>query len=150
MELKDQPFLIVPSDNRNNVCITAGAAGDLVTLEIIQNLPTQLWTAAFQTNRNGSAGIAVINLASGSPMSVTSQGKEQGLVMESFSSDSGDQDCWQLANAGQPSSFRLVWPQDTTWSWNDQFARVQPGDKIFLYSDKNPNSVWKLALPKKP
>jgi hypothetical protein len=140
-------FLIVSAAN-SNVCITAGASsGDIVTLQTIASPPasTQLWTASFQVNQNGSAGIAVISLASGAPMSVTSQGQGQPLVMESFSSDSGDQDCWTLTSAGQPSNFRLVWPQDSSWSWNDWTGAGQPGDKIALFNDQNPNSVWLLS-----
>jgi hypothetical protein len=148
----DPEFLIVSALNPN-ICVTAGTgSGGIVTLQNITNPPTsaQLWSAAFQINQNGSAGIAVINSASGTPMSVTSQGTGQPLVMEPFSSDSGDQDSWNLVGAGQSSTFRLVWPVDNGWSWNDWNGKGQPGDKVALYNDRQANSVWLLATPSHP
>src|SRR5882672_3258843 len=132
----NNPVYVIVSALNSNLCVTAGAgSGDIVTLQTIASPPasTQVWTAAFQVNQNGSAGIAVINSASGSPMSVTSQGQGQPLVMEPYSSDSGDQDCWNLTGAGQPTSFRLVWPQDNSWSWNDWTGAGQPGDNVALF-----------------
>ncbi|HEY2294440.1 MAG TPA: hypothetical protein VGM86_27390 [Thermoanaerobaculia bacterium] len=148
----DQTFLIVPSVG-TNVCITAGtSSGDTVTLQTIQNPPssTQLWSASFQTNEENGvtvAGFAFINSASTTPMSITSQGTNQPLVMQSFSFDSGDQDAWYIVGSGTLPAVQFVWPGDNTSNWNDFGGQGNPGDTVGLWTGVGSNSIWQLVVP---
>lgn len=147
------PNYVILSTINNALCITAGAsAGAGVTLTTYGGAgtatPYQVWTACFQVNQNGDAGIAVVNnagaTAPGAQLSVTSQGTQQQLVMQTFSPNSSDQDAWLLVPAGSPGLVRFVWPQSPNWSWNDQSGAGKAGDPILLWNDFQQNSVWTL------
>jgi hypothetical protein len=139
------PNWFLVSTTNTNLAIQAGAtAGSGVTLETFDaNNQFQQWQAQFQV-ANGYAGVAFVNSGSGTALSVTFNGQNQQLVMQTFSPQAVDQDAWLLVQAGAPNAVRVTWPPDQSWSWNDLGGGFNPGDSIALWNDQNPNSVWSL------
>ena len=134
----------IVSSSRPNLAIQGGAtAGSGLTLEALDKAnASQQWTVQPQV-ANGYAGIALINAATA--LSVTFNGEHNQLVMESYSPISVDQDAWLFFPQGGANTFRIVWPKDTSWCWEDNGAHFAPGDSILLWNDQAPNSQWSLV-----
>jgi hypothetical protein len=143
------PNWYIVSSSNPTLAIQGGAQGGSgVTLQTLDTSnPLQQWTPQFQTAMvNGvpsNAGIAILNASTG--LSVTLNGTSQQLVMQSYSPQSTDQDSWLMVQGGGTNAFRLTWPNNQSWSWNDYLGKFQPGDSIYLWNDTGANSVWSLS-----
>lgn len=135
-------WFIVNSSNPKLAVQGGASAGSGVTLQTLDTANvSQQWMVQLQV-ANGYSGVALVN--AGTSLSVTFNGTGDQLTMESYAPLSVDQDAWLLMPAGGSNSFRVVWPANTSWSWNDKNGDLKPGDELILFNDQNPNSVWSL------
>ena len=133
-------WFIVNSSNPKLAVQGGASAGSGVTLQTLDTANvSQQWTVQLQV-ANGYSGVALVN--ANTSLAVTFNGTRDQLTMESYSALSVDQDAWLLMPAGGSNSFRVVWPADTSWSWNDKNGNFKPGDELVLWNDQSPNSVW--------
>lgn len=154
----DQPFVLLCTvKSQGPLAIQANSAGGFgLTLQPFDgnfNTPTQQFVARMQNNldSNGkvvSSGIAFINLGSstgGELNSVTYQGNQRPLIMESWSPASQDQDAWSVTYIlGQGIQIGL--PVDTNVRWNDFGGAGKPGDPIYAWDGPGQNTVWQIVL----
>jgi hypothetical protein len=132
----------------------AESQGDSITLQNYEDGNTyQQWYVTMQMNDNGDIGFAFISVASvlaNAPQSITYNGPYGNLVMQSYSFGSTDQDAWLIAPATQSSdpagTYRVVYPANPNFSFNDRGGAGQPGDNIMLNDDLSPNSTWSPAV----
>ncbi|MCU1303260.1 MAG: hypothetical protein JWQ87_3544 [Candidatus Sulfotelmatobacter sp.] len=140
LQLGQQQFALLYGPNQN-LCIQCPQQDGSVPT--IQNFdpsnPLNLWVISFQQNLDGYYGFAFVNTKTN--LSITYNGQLQSLVVQPFSFGSADQDAWALINQGG-SKFRLAYPPDTSFSWNDYGGGGNAGDQLWLWNDTSPNSLW--------
>ncbi len=136
--------ITLPNSPDANMAVTAGGEGGGVTLETYDpNNAYQTWQIVYSTgDQSDSGAVAFVNFGTGSPLSVSSQGNDQQLVMQSYDPSDPDQDAWLITSAND--GVFIVSP-DTGWYWNDNGGKYQSGDSIILWKRGGGNSVMSLS-----
>lgn len=138
-------FYILSATNPELAIQASPDSGGIVTLQTLDTSnPLQIWEAQLQIG-GGWLGIAFVNPQTN--MSVTYNGEKQPLVMQDFSLNSGDRDSWYFTQGQQGGNvFRIALPEKNSWTWNDEGAKLQPGDTIQLYNSTKDNSLWTIQF----
>ena len=152
------PFVLQSMVNSQMVIQAAADGGGGLSLQPFDQsfkTKTQQFVLRMQNNldSNGvviASGPAFINLGSTTGNlnnSVTAQGANEPLLMESWSPSSQDRDAWSLAPVeGSVEAIRIVQSENPGWSWNDQGGGGGKGDPIYLWNDTNVNSAWSVIF----
>jgi hypothetical protein len=104
----------------------------------------QMWQVQIQI-ANGFTGMAIFNPLTQSSITTNGKfGKANPLVTLPFSSGSTNLDSWYIVQGTKDGLFRLAFPPDVTWTFNDIDGQGLVGDKLCLFNDSLPNSTWRV------